>query len=358
MAGMATWVSEPPRIWRNSPKTRKRTWPASWKIRLAPSRMPRMIPGGAAVTPRRSACQATTPITRSPAPRATRGPYLTSAPSPSPLTFILSPGGGEGRVRGERVAQEFPDTGVDDLRLLELNEVPRLLHQEKPRAGDLLRQELGVLGRGQLILLAADRERRQPDGPYAIHHVERVAGGEIPDGDLGPRPEHRHPRSVLERLGSRRAEPYGVDEGAPLGVVRRQQLEDPAKHSESRARPDQDEAGEKLRVLEGHRLSDPPAHRVAAEDDPSEPHSRDEAPHHPRVVVDPPASITLRLAVAGKVEGDDPRRVREPLELADPRERVSTGAVDQAECRRAATGLQVVDADPVNDLDGHGIARA
>src|SRR3972149_738743 len=281
-AGIRTCMSEPPRIWRNSPKTRKRTWPASWKIRLAPSRMPRMIPGGAAVTPRRSACQATTPITRSPAPRATRGPYLTPAPSPSPLAFILSPhpasplkgeekrGGASelGRGRGGRVAQEFPDTGVDDLRLLELNEVPRLLHQEKPRAGDLLRQELGVLGRGQLILLAADRERRQPDGPHAIHHVERVAGGEIPDGDLGPRPRHRPPRSGLERLGSRRAGPYGVDEGAPLGLVRRQQLGDPGKHSESRSRPDQDEAGEQLRVLEGHRLSAPPAHRVAAEGDP------------------------------------------------------------------------------------------
>src|SRR3989304_1584955 len=185
MAGRATWVSEPPRIWRNSPKTRKRTWPASWKIRLAPSRMPRMIPGGAAVTPRRSACQATTPITRSPAPRATRGPYLTPAPSPPPLTCILSPRGGGGRVGGggERVTQEFPDTGVDDLRLLQLHDVPRPLDQEKPRAGDLLRQELGVLGWGQLILLAADRERRQANGLYAIHYIEPVAGHEIPDGD-------------------------------------------------------------------------------------------------------------------------------------------------------------------------------
>src|SRR3990172_3957363 len=137
-AGIRTCMSEPPRIWRNSPKTRKRTWPASWKIRLAPSRMPRMIPGGAAVTPRRSACQATTPITRSPAPRATRGPYLTPAPSPSPPPPFLPPppppppppfppppppppprggeekGGGAsgwGGGRGERVAQEFPDTG-------------------------------------------------------------------------------------------------------------------------------------------------------------------------------------------------------------------------------------------------------
>src|SRR5262245_15708168 len=268
-----------------------------------------------------------------------RTPHLVWGPVPLPPNPSLT---------REQPREKFANGRRRLARSFCLHVVARAGDDDDARADDPLTEKPRELRGRELVLVAADDERRRGDRRDAAHHVEDIACLEIAEHHPG-RVVCRRPMQRRSQFGRCfRADGEAHQEIDALVAVFREQVEQPRQHSKAGAGGDEDEAVETLRIGQGELLSDRPTHGVSADDDARDSQRVEERRDHRRRVLDRLRNAAARASVSWQIQRHDVADVGEAFELARPDLARTSRAVHEAQRRRTGARRDVGDLETID----------